>query len=296
MDAPIPSQQLMHNSQKVFFAFRTMEENHLRTNGQPDIPHKHEFYTILLVKNACGKHWIDYQEHPMKPGVIFLLSPGQVHQIISNIPPEGDIIMFNDEFLDRNFVSREFITNLGLFSCQTSTPPLELPDENFQRVLAISGEIKLTFEQETDFKFDAIAAYLKLLLIECNKFAVKGIDSNPQSVQSGRPILRNFRQLLETNFAQWHKVNEYAAELNITADYLNNVVKSNVGKTAKELIMDRIIIESKRLGLHTELSSKEIAYQLGYDDPSHFSKLFKNETGIPFSEFRQLLEEKLKRS
>jgi AraC family transcriptional activator of pobA len=290
----IPTQELTHRNEKVFFAIRTMEENHERTGGKPDIPHRHDFYTIILVKNAEGKHFVDYVEYPIKPGILFFVSPEQVHQVVveGNIPV-GDIIMFNQEFLIRYSISEDFIFNLGLFSCSTGTPPLLVPDQGIAKLIALSSEIKETFNNESAYKFETISAFLKLFLIECNKYAVPSNDLNPQNLQSGRPLIKNFRELLDKNYADWHKVSEYSDALNITSDYLNNVLKSNLGKNAKEMIFDRIIIEAKRLGLHTELSSKEIAYRLGFDDPSHFSKLFKNETGESFSEFKVQLEKKL---
>jgi AraC family transcriptional regulator, transcriptional activator of pobA len=294
MENPIPTQQLMHNSQMVFFAFRTMEENHDRTGGKPDIPHRHDFYTILLVKNACGKHFVDYVEYPLKPEIVFLLSPGQVHQIVSNCPPSGDIIMFNDEFLNLNYVGADFISNIGLFSSGTSVPPLEISEEGMKTLAFYAGEIRKAFESELQFKFDVIASYLKLFLIECNRYAIPSKEENPQAIESGRAIVRSFKELLENNFSQWHRVNTYARQLNITPDYLNNVIKGSIGKTAKELIAQRITLEAKRFGLHTSLTLKEIAYSLGFDDPSHFSKFFKNEAGQSFTEFREQLEKKLK--
>jgi AraC-like DNA-binding protein len=282
----------MHNSEKVFLLFVQWKKSYTH-KGIPDVPHRHEFYTILFVRKACGTHVVDYVEFPMKPGVVFLLSPGQVHQVVSNCEPSGDIIMFNDEFLDRNYVSHDFITNLGLFSDLTTTPPLTMPHESVERLTQISSQIKVAFEGTSPFKFDIIASYLKLFLIECNHHAYPSINQNPQSIQSGRSLIHEFKRILEQQFLQWHKVSEMTEALSITPDYLNNVVKASVGKTAKEMILSRIVLEAKRLGLHTDLSSKEIAYRLGYDDPSHFSKLFKNETGQSFTDFRAALEQKL---
>ena len=287
----IPTQQLMHANEQVSFAFRTMEENHLLLKKRPDVPHRHDFYTVILVKSACGSHFIDYVEYPMQPRIVFFVGPGQVHQIvINNDDPSGDILMFSDEFLNKNYISEEFILNLGMFSCGEGTPPISLSEETFQKLCSISAEIKLAFEGDSPFKFDIIAAHLKLFLIECNKFAVPSKENDPQALQSGRPLVKKFRQLLEQHYQQWHKVNEYADAMNISPDYLNNVVRNNIGKTAKEIIFQRIIVESKRLGLYTNLTTKEIAYKLGYDDPSHFSKFFKKETQQSFTEFRVQLE------
>jgi AraC family transcriptional regulator, transcriptional activator of pobA len=295
MEHPIPNQELMYNNEKVFFAFRTMEENYDRTGGKPDIPHRHDFYTIILVKNGSGKHFIDYIEHPIKPGIVFLLSPGQVHQVITFDKPSGDIIMFNDEFLHLNFINHDFISNIGLFSYGTSAPPIEPNNETFEKIRSFSSEIFNAFTTQQQFRFEIIASYIKLLLIECNQYAQLSKESNPQAIESGRQIVKAFKELLEKHFSQWHRVNTYARQLNITPDYLNNVVKANIGKSAKELIIQRIVLEAKRLGVHTDLSSKEIAYSLGFDDPSHFSKLFKNETSQNFTEFRAQLDLQFKR-
>lgn len=285
----IPIQTLMHNNSDVFFALRTMEDHHERTGGKPDDPHRHDFYTIILVKNACGKHFVDYVEYDLKPGMVFLLKPGQVHQVITRGVPSGDIIMFNDEFLTRNFVSKRFINEIGLFSDNMDIPPLTFEESCFLQLVSISEELKNAFEGNHRFKFDAIAAYLKLFLIECNKAAIIPDGSNLQSIESGRIIVREFKQLLDANFANWHKVKDYANEMSLSPDYLNNVLKSTIGKTAKQMIVDRLVLEAKRLGVHTDQTTKEVAYQLGFDDPSHFSKLFKKESGQLFSTFRNNL-------
>jgi AraC family transcriptional regulator, transcriptional activator of pobA len=290
----IPTQELTHRNEKVFFAFRTMEENHERTGGKPDIPHRHDFYTIILVKNADGKHFVDYVEYPIRPGILFFVSPEQVHQVVvEGDIPSGDIIMFNTDFLMRYSIDEDFIFNLGLFNCGTGTPPLLIPDRGMNKLIILSNEIREAFSNDEPYKFDVISSFLKLFLIECNKYAVLPKDLNPQNLQSGRPLIKIFRELLTQHYSDWHKVIDYADALNITSDYLNNVLKSNLGKTAKEMIFDRIILEAKRLGLHTELTSKEIAYKLGFDDPSHFSKFFKNETNESFSDFRVALLNKL---
>lgn len=98
---------------------------------------------------------------------------------------------------------------------------------------------------------------------------------------------------MESAFVKWHKVGQYANEMNISPDYLNNVIKTNIGITAKEFIQNRVVLEAKRLGVHTGLSSKEIAYNIGFDDPSHFSKFYKNVTGESFTNFRNTLNKSM---
>ena len=89
-----------------------------------------------------------------------------------------------------------------------------------------------------------------------------------------------------------HQVQDYAGLMAITEKYLNELCKKTAGKTASELIHERIILEAKRLLLHSDLNNKEVAYFLSFDDPSHFSKFFKRKTGRTPSQFRKELPER----
>jgi hypothetical protein len=97
--------------------------------------------------------------------------------------------------------------------------------------------------------------------------------------------IRNFENLIETNYKELKSVKDYAARLNISANYLNVVCKETVGKTAGDIIRDRIILETKRLLLHSTISVCEAAYFLGYDDCSYFIRLFKKNVGLSPEKF-----------
>ena len=285
----IPNIDLMHHEDKVSFAIRTTEYIYDKTEGKPDIPHRHNYYTIIWTKKACGIHNIDYREYKIEPNIVFFVSPGQVHQVIMNIRPEGMVIMFTREFLVKNDINIEFLTNLGLFYDHPEMPPLRVNHSVADKLDSMGREMKKIYDSDDNYKEEAIGAWLKLFLITCNKISDENTNTNTQLHQSGKQILTDFKALVEEKFMLWHKVSEYAHQLSISADYLNNVVKSNIGITAKDFIQKRLILEAKRLGLHTGMSLKEIAYKLGFDDPSHFSKFYKNIEGESFSDFRKTL-------
>ncbi len=286
----IPSYDLFHNEERVLFAFKTMEEIFDASFGEIDPPHKHNFYTILWSKDACGKHFIDFREYDIKPNIVFFVVPGQVHQVITPSRPIGSVIMFTREFLCKYNIQEEYITNLGLFANHSDAPPLEADQETTLRLSRYTEEIKYLLEKENHFRNDSIASWLKLFLIECNKSVINADGSNTQLVQTGSSIVRTFKQLLEKNLSQWHKVSDYAASINVTSDYLNSVLKNTIGQNAKEFIQNRLVLEAKRLGVHTDLTSKEISYNLGFEDPAHFSKFYKKVTGSNFSDFRESLK------
>lgn len=294
VQSDIPSYELTHNNQEVTFAIRPMQEVIEMFGTSKDAPHSHQYYTLIWSQNASGKHIIDYQEYEMKPDDIFFVSPGQIHQIEHTPGPEGWVILFSCDFLSKNYVNDGFISDLNLFSDVGSTPPIHINPETAFILSEHVHHIYDVFCSEDDFKFEKIGAYLKLFLIECAPYAHHlNTNVNPQFLQAGGQIVKNFKQLLEQHFTDWHKVSDYAAALNISADYLNNVVRTSIGKNVKELIQKRIVLEAKRLGIHTEYSNKEIAYRIGFNDPSHFSRFFKKLEGKPFSAFRDELNKEL---
>jgi AraC family transcriptional activator of pobA len=96
----------------------------------------------------------------------------------------------------------------------------------------------------------------------------------------------SFRRMVKENFKKWKKPADYAEELGITVDYLNYSMKSATGKPASEVIQQQVIIETKRLLFFSELTVKEICYEIGFEDPAYFNRLFKKLTGMTPLSFR----------
>lgn len=286
----IPALDLHYGANKVEFAIRSADEIRHQFGNERERPHRHNYYTVLWSKNSCGTHVVDYKEYSMEPNTIFFITPGQVHQVNHSGEPDVTVLLFTENFLNTHSISCSFISDLGLFSEIADSPPIRISSKTSNSLSLITDKILESFHGEHQYKFEEIGAYLKLFLIECNKHAHKSKSDNDQTLQSARNIVKLFKDMLEENFTTEHKVGFYAKKLAITTDYLNSLVKAAIGKTAKELIQQRIVLEAKRFGLHTQLSSKEIAYNLGFEDPSHFSKFFKNVEKISFTEFRQALE------
>lgn len=286
----IPSYELKHNGETVDFAIRSVEEVVKIFGNQKDIPHRHNYYTVLWSQNNSGKHIIDYKEYEMLTNDIFFVTPGQVHQVLHNHKPKAVVILFTCQFMEKNYINYDFISNLNLFTEVEDSPPIRIDAKSSKKLQLITNQMFDAFSENDEFRFDTIGAYLKLFLIECNKFAPGLKSDNTQTIQSSKSIIRKFKETLEKNFTSTHKVNDYAEQLNISPDYLNTIVKSSIGKTAKELIQQRIILEAKRFGLHSNLSAKEISYKLGYDEPSNFSRFFKKHEGISFADFRVSIE------
>jgi AraC-like DNA-binding protein len=263
-----------------------MEDIDDKLQGAADDPHRHNYYTVIWPFTASGRHIIDFREYPIVPDHIFFVSPEQVHQVIVEGHPSGVVIQFTCTFLEKYGIREEFISNLRLFRNSDETPPIPLTDIMKPRLKMFSDNMLQAFQIAGNMQFDTIGAWLKLFLIECNSHCSLQPDPNPQNAEVGRTIVRGFKEAVEKHFHQWHQVKEYADMLNVTPNYLNEVIKIAIGQSAKDFIQTRIVLEAKRKSLFTLLSNKEIGFSLGFEDPAHFSKFFKSYTGQSLQEFR----------
>ena len=256
-----------------------------REEGRADHPHRHDYYTVLLINKATGKHVVDYQAYPFNEQEVHFVSPGQVHQVVATTRPDGWVFTFSRDFLAANNISESFISNINLFKPFGDTPPLKLDSLTFDRLMGIIRSMEECQLANLAYNERALGALLQLFLIYCNnstQLDAKQLDEENTSVC----ILRDFKQLIDQQYSSWHKVGEYADQMHITPKHLSQTVKQLIGKPAKEVIQDRLALEAKRLLLHTNLSVKEVGYRIGFEEPLHFSGFFKKRVGISPSKFR----------
>ncbi|SFU49524.1 AraC-type DNA-binding protein [Pustulibacterium marinum] len=273
------------NHQKHFGISR-METIYEKNKGNVDDPHRHEFYTVLLVKKAKGKHIIDFQEFELTNQQVYFVGPGQVHQVIEQEKSEGFSMVFSVEFLLENNIPLSFIDDLNLFYDYGESPPILLKNIDLEKLSFFAEEMFQLNYSETPLKEQSIGAYLKLFLIHCKNLC-SVTEDNLQKIEAGNHILKEFRALVEQHFTNWHSTTQYAEALNITPDHLNRTIKSLIGKTAKEYIQSRINIAAQRMLFFSDLSTKEIGYELGFTEPSHFSAFFKKCTGTSPSKYKK---------
>ncbi|MEL7587865.1 MAG: AraC family transcriptional regulator [Prolixibacteraceae bacterium] len=268
------------------FILKNMGELYEASGGSPDKPHRHNYYTILLVKAGSGRHIIDFKEYELAGNSLHFIHPGQVHQVIASEKPEGWVINFTPLFLVKNHIPDQMVGDVYLFNKHSESPPLPIQENQFDQYLDIIRQIRHYEDLEMDYKREAQGALLKLLLIQSNNHCTRYKNENPQTIETGNQLVRHFKDLIEKHYQQYHKVADYAEMLAVTSDYLNKLVKTVTGKSAKEYILDRILIEAKRVLLFTELTNKELSYTLGFEEPAHFSNFFKRYSGISPLDFR----------
>ena len=127
-----------------------------------------------------------------------------------------------------------------------------------------------------------LRAYLHILLVDMQRIYAshEGTRYPIGSIGAIPTLVRHFKQLVARQFITERSVKAYAEQLGVTLSHLNNTFKAVTGQTPGQLIRQEVVLESKRLFAHTDLTSAEVGYRLSFDDPSYFSRFFKRETAM----------------
>ncbi|MGB4415058.1 MAG: helix-turn-helix transcriptional regulator [Paludibacter sp.] len=270
----------------TMFALKPVENLYLKSHGEPDLPHRHDYYTIIFFERGQGVHFVDFTEYQIEDNSIYFIFPGQMHQIKLSAEPKGWMMIFTEEFLIANSISEKLINDIYLFNDYGQSPPLSINEKQLPVYLNIISQIEMFSNSIANYTLEAVGSLVKLFLIQSNNHCSLQKINNPQFMETTNHLLRSFKQLLNKHYATKHMVSDYADMLAVTSDYLNKTVKSITGKSAKEHIQSKIIIEAKRTLLFSSLSNKELSYELGFEESAHFNNFFKKTTGLTPTEFR----------
>lgn len=254
-------------------------------NNVVSIAHQHAFYQILLITSGSGIHFIDNESHSVAKGDIFFLSPGQVHRWDFNESTQGFIINFTSHFFSSFLANIDFIETLPFFELNSEYTKLNV-FQQFSTIVNIFD--KITFESQTKENNDSNLTRIYLLeLLLLLKKQINAENSFSYNQLQPSNLIKQYEHLVEKNFYELRFPKEYATLLYVTPNYLNAICQKIKGQSAGEIIRSRILLESKRLLVNTNLSAGEIAYKLSFKDNSYFSRFFKKYVGVSPDEYRK---------
>jgi AraC-like DNA-binding protein len=236
--------------------------------------HRHDFYLILALQKGIGKHSIDLTPYSVNDHCVFVMRPGQIHELVLNAGSTGYILQFNAEFYPSGDLLRQI----------SQQNHYQMNDLSFVKSLIALTTI---FEEHRDklqrFQ-EVIQAHLDIFFTGLVRLQQTGTFSSERRYRQER--LDKFMALLEQHVFMQKHVSQYAYMLNLSSYQLNSITKEVVGKTASALINEQIIMEAKRCLLATPYQVNQIAYHMGYEDPSYFIRFFKKQTGQSPEVFR----------
>lgn len=251
-------------------------------------------YAIFLKEVNCGelrygRHYYDYQE-----GTLVFIAPGQVMGIepgITSFVPKGWALLFHPDLIKGTSLGKHI--HEYLFFSYDSNEALHLSEKEKQIALDCFMKIQYELDRAIDnHSKKLITTNIELFLNYCTRFYDRQFITRSHNHQG---ILGKFETLLndyyDTNQPQLHglpSVAYCASELHLSANYFGDLVKKETGKTAQEYIQEKVIDLAKERIFDMDKSIAEVAYQLGFKYPQHFTRLFKQKTGISPTTYRTL--------
>ncbi len=250
------------------------------------IPHRTNFYHIFIFENCSPIHFLDFKKIEIKPYSLLFIDNDRVHQFDNSRVYKGKMLIFTDNFYCRNENDTKFLKSSILFNDLYDIANFQVK-ERFNKFMNICNliEEELVFPADS-VKQDILKNYLhNFLLLADREKRVQDF----KEIQKGKDLdyVLLFKDLLENNYKNLKSVKEYAVKINISEKRLNQATSKIVGKSPKELIDDRILLEAKRLLVHGNQSIKEIGFHLGFEEPTNFTKYFRKHLSKTPIEFRE---------
>ena len=245
--------------------------------------HRDDHYIFLLLETGTSRLMVDFDFFMMEGHSVFFILPGQVHRYVEA-----------NESISGWFLALDAGLIPDMFRAVLEDPllmkrPLSLCVEELE---SLSQNLKLLY---TVSRKEPASPYYK----QAAYGLVSAFTAMMAALYSGRPdggggppprpvmITQTFRKLLLHQYKACKSPMEYAAALNLSLSYLNEAVKATTGLSVSNMIHHEIMLEAKRLLYHSPCSVKEIAHELGYEDHTYFSRLFKKTVGVTPGEFRR---------
>lgn len=233
---------------------------------------------VLRIDGEFGKLSV----HPNS--IVFLYPQRALCLRLGNESPKGWILKFSKEFFGKQFLNGLTIQHADIFLPGNDLPCIVLSPKIGERINSLAEMINEVMHSEIPNKEVAASALLSTILVYCDSKCNIRIDN--KSNTHYLDIVSRFKQLVSQNLTTTHRVADYAGMMHLSPKYLNQVVKEVMGVTAKNVIMEQLLFKASRELKFSNQSVKEIAFQLGFSEPEHFSNFFKSQAGCSPSGYR----------
>lgn len=253
-------------------------------------PHKHSFYHLVYFTKGTGHHAIDFVQFPVMAGQIYFMIPGQVHSWDFEMVPDGFIVNFSEGYLQELLANPRYLDQFSFFSGVATEQVINVPEGGRAAIKNLLETIVREGNSGATLKDDFARTALLQLFIQVSRFSGKENGQPANSYNS--LLLRNFQKLIDQHYKEKKLTKDYAAMLYVTPNHLNALSKDVTGRSAGELIRDRILLEAKRLLINAKLSISQIALELDFVDNSYFTKFFKKYEGVTPEVFRKQIIQK----
>ncbi|MRT92608.1 helix-turn-helix transcriptional regulator [Ancylomarina sp. 16SWW S1-10-2] len=253
------------------------------SDHSPYLPHRLNFYAILIITDGEVNHIIDFKVHTLRKGDVMVISKGQIHAFEEGVDYKGYLVVFSESFMQK-YIAQATIARINhLYNYFLKQEKINNPDYNQTLFNTLKRELKSDSSSLPNIVASLLTVYLLKLNDENIRLATTSVDNKYMD------YFQQFKLLVEQNYSKTRDAKSYASDIAISYKHLNEVCKKIVQTTAKTFIDNYVVLEAKRMLVSTSLSVKEIAFTLGFDEPTNFLKYFKKHTSLTPVEFRNAL-------
>lgn len=243
-------------------------------------PHRHDGYGVDLLLTGSAIYSIDFKEYVIEAPALILIGPEQIHK--KEIQPGSEIttVAFMSYFL-----TTETEDMVGYLECMLRSNVISLTQQQLQEITPLTEYLLRESQTNQPYKDTVVRNLLNTFLIACARMQNTCVHQFMANLEKGQ-LLSRFKLLVNQHFSQKVQVAQYADMLHVTPGHLNDTVKAAVGKTAKQIIDEKRVLEAKRLLFWGNNAVKEISWKLNFDDDAYFHRFFKKHTGVTPLEFQ----------
>jgi AraC-like DNA-binding protein len=267
-----------------FFKLEELITDELKpTDHSPYQPHRLNFYAILIITQGEVNHIVDFKVHTLRKDDVMVISKGQTHAFDESSAYKGYLVVFSEAFMHK-YMAQSTIAQINrLYNYFINQEKINNPDRNQTLLPVLKNELKNNSSSLPNIIGSLLSIYLLKLNEENIRLTTISVDNKYLD------YFNHFKLQVELNFSKTRDAKVYASDISISYKHLNEVCKEVVKITVKSFIDSYVILEAKRMLVSTSLSVKEVAFSLGFDEPTNFLKYFKKHTSLTPVEFRSIL-------
>ncbi|PZR26449.1 MAG: AraC family transcriptional regulator [Citrobacter freundii] len=248
---------------------------------------RYKAYIKVLYLPTGGRIKVDFDRYETEDAALFFISPNQVLCAEQVGAAPGYLIFYNRDFYCIQLHDEEVACDGLLFNNINNMPMTKVTTEERVFINYLFAQLESEFRLKESSHEEMLRTYLKQLLIKSTRLWKQQHLGGVLTDQQNDPdAFRQFTQLVDAHYKEKHTVADYADLMLVAPKTLTHKFKRMNLPAPNDVIKNRLMLEAKRLLVHTAMTAKEIAYELGYEDPAYFSRLFVIKTGLSPSAFK----------
>lgn len=248
-------------------------------------PHRHgQLYQVVFMARGSAEVLLDEQNQQWKSPVAICIPPGTVHAFRFAPGTEGSVLTFALDLIE----DQDYSHTAGHFNELLTSFQVIGFRSNGAQLLRLQGylqDIQKEFYSEETGQFLVQKWLVRLVMMSLKRQWLE-LGFEQQNPDLNLTLIRSFRHLVEQHYAKQWKVEDYARELNLPPGRLNRLCRNLLNCNAKQLLQERLLLEARRKLIYTRIHIEQIAFELGFNDPAYFSRLFRQHQGYSPREYR----------